>query len=121
MAPVVNVSKGCEKKNVFIVYKQYCLHENKQLQTQHSFIKKQISLLNICKTKEHSCDVLEKDVELHKMQSGYKKIAKTFKKKMPISTIMAIIKKFQSTVSVMNQPGRRRVSILSQHTVRRMV
>ena len=35
---------------------------------------------------------------------------------MHISTIRAIIKKFQSTGNVMNQPGRGRVSISSQRT-----
>ncbi len=66
------------------------------------------------KAKEYSCGVRQKVVELHTMGSVYKKIARVLK--MPISTIRAIIKKFQSTVNVMNQPGIGRVSISSQHT-----
>ncbi len=61
----------------------------------------------------------QKVVELHKMGSGYKKIAQALK--MTISTIRAIIKKFQSTGNVMNQTGRGRVSISSQRTVKRTV
>ncbi len=41
--------------------------------------------------------------------------------KIPISTIRAIIKSFQSTDNVMNLPGRGRVSISSWCTVRRRV
>ena len=60
------------------------------------------------KTKEYSSDVQQKIVELHKIESGCKKIAKALK--IPISTIRAIIKRFQSTKDVSNLPGRGRVS-----------
>jgi len=43
------------------------------------------------KTKEYSSDVQQKIVELHKIQSGCKKISKELK--IPILTIRAIIKK----------------------------
>jgi len=56
------------------------------------------------KTKEHRSDVQQKIVELHKIESGCKKIAKALK--IPISIIMVIIKKFHSTEDVMNLPGR---------------
>ncbi len=60
------------------------------------------------KTKEYSSDVQNKIVELHKIEIGCKKVAKSLK--IHTSTIRAIIKKFQSTE---NLPGRGRVSILS--------
>jgi len=60
------------------------------------------------KTKEYSSDVHQKIVEHHKIERGCKKIAL----KIPILTIRAIIKKFQSTKGVTNLPGRGRVSIL---------
>ena len=60
------------------------------------------------KTKEYSSDVQQKIVELHKIESGCKKIAEALK--IPISTIRAIIKQFQSTKDVTNLPGRGRVS-----------
>ena len=63
------------------------------------------------KTKEYSSDVQQKIVERHKIESGCKKIAKELK--IPILTIRAIIKKFQSTKDVTNLPGRGRVSMLS--------
>jgi len=63
------------------------------------------------KTKEYSSDVQQKIVELRKIESGCKKIAKELK-----ITIYHIgqwqIKKFQSTKDVRNQPGRRHMSIL---------
>jgi len=62
------------------------------------------------KTKNYSSDVQQKIIELHKIGSGCKKIAKELK--IPILTIRAIIKKFQSTKDVANLPGRRRVFIL---------
>jgi len=43
------------------------------------------------KTKEYSSDVQQKIVELHKIESGCKKIAKELK--FPILTIRATIKK----------------------------
>ena len=67
------------------------------------------------KTKEYSCDVRQKIVEFHKMGSGYKKIAQALK--MPISTIRAIIKKFQLTGNVMNQPGIGRVSTVGEKSI----
>ena len=63
------------------------------------------------KTKEHSVEVRQKVVELHKSGNRYKKIFKLFK--IPISTIMAIIKKFKATGEVKNQPGRGRVCTLT--------
>ena len=71
------------------------------------------------KTEGHSDNVRRKVVELHKSGNGYKKISKRFK--TPISTIMAIIKKFKVTGEVKNQPGRGRVCTLTPRTVRRMV
>ena len=71
------------------------------------------------KTQKHSEDVQRKVVELHKSGNGYKKISKLFK--IPISTIMAIIKKFKATGDVRNQPGRGPVCKLTPRTVRRMV
>ncbi len=76
------------------------------------------SFITMGKTKEYSCDVQQKVVELHKMGSGYKKIAKALK--MPISTIRAIINMFQSTEDLKNRPGKGHVSILSPRIVRRM-
>jgi len=52
------------------------------------------------KTKEYSPDVH------HKIERGCKKISKELK--IPILTIRAITKKFQSTKDVKNQPGRGR-------------
>ncbi len=46
-------------------------------------------------TMEYSCDVQQKVVELHRMASGFKKIAQA--SKMPTSTIREIIKKFWVT------------------------
>ena len=60
-----------------------------------------------------------KVVELHISGNGYKKISKQLK--IPISTIMAIIKKFKATEDVNNQPGKGRVCTLTPHTVRRIV
>ncbi len=62
------------------------------------------------KTKEYISDVQQKIIELHKLESDFKKRARA---KIPISTIRAIIKNFQSTENVMNLPGRGRVSISS--------
>jgi hypothetical protein len=53
--------------------------------------------------------VQQKIVELHKIESGFKKIAKALK--IPIYTIRAIIKKFQLTKDVTNLPGRGHVYI----------
>ncbi len=60
------------------------------------------------KNKEYISDVQQKIIELHKLESDFKKIMK-----IPISTIRAIIKNFQSTENVMNLPGWGHVSILS--------
>ncbi len=56
-------------------------------------------------------DVQQKIIDLHKLESGFKKRARAVK--MPIYTTRAIIKNFQSTENVMNLPGRWQVSILS--------
>ncbi len=71
------------------------------------------------KNKKYISDVQNKIVELHKIESSCKKRAKALK--IPISTIRAIIKRFQSTKNVTNLPERGRVSISSQCTVRRRV
>ena len=71
------------------------------------------------KTQEHSDDVRRKVVELHKSRNGPKKISKELK--IPISTIMEIIKKFKATGDVKNQPGRGRVCTLTPCIMRRMV
>src|SRR4029434_1277989 len=71
------------------------------------------------KTQEHSDDVRRKVVELHTSRNGYKKISKQLK--IPISTIMEIIKKFKATGDVKNHPGRGRVCTLTPRNVRRMV
>ncbi len=63
------------------------------------------------KTKEYISDVLQKIIELHKLESGFKKRARAVK--IPIFTIRAIIKKFQSTYNVTKLPGRGHVSISS--------
>ncbi len=47
------------------------------------------------KTKEYISYVQQKIIELHKLESGFKKRARAVK--IPISTIRAIIKNFQST------------------------
>ncbi len=61
------------------------------------------------KNKEYVSDVQQKIIELHKLESGFKKRARAVK--IPISTIRAIIKKFQSTKDVTNLPGRGHVYI----------
>ncbi len=63
------------------------------------------------KTKEYISDVQQKIIKLHKLESGFKKRARAVK--IPISTIRAIIKNFQSTENVTNLPGRWRVFISS--------
>src|SRR4029434_5051912 len=63
--------------------------------------------------KNNSDDVRQKVVELHKSRNGHKKISKQLK--IPISTIMEIIKKFKATGDVKNQPGRGRVYIDPTH------
>ncbi len=69
------------------------------------------SPITMRKNKEYISDVQQKIIELHKLESGFKKRARAVK--IPISTIRAIIKKFQSTENVMNLPGREDVSISS--------
>src|SRR4029434_10251169 len=71
------------------------------------------------KTQEHSDGVRRKVVELHKSGNGHKKISKQLK--IPISTIIAIIKKFKATGDVKNQPERGPICTLPPRTVRRMV
>ena len=58
-------------------------------------------------------------VDLHKSGNGYKTIAK--KLNIPLTTIRAIIKKFKTTGTVVNLPGRGRKCILPPRTVRQMV
>ncbi len=65
------------------------------------------------KNKEYMSDVQLKIIELHKLESGFKKRARGSENS--ISIIRAIIKKFQSTENVMNLPGRRRVYIVLMH------
>src|SRR4029434_7924777 len=71
------------------------------------------------KTQKNSDNVRRKVVELHKSRHGHKKISKQLK--IPISTIMAMIKKFKATGDVRNQPGRGPVCKLTPCAVRRMV
>src|SRR4029434_5921143 len=71
------------------------------------------------KTQEHSVYVQRKVVELHKSGNGYKKISKQLK--IPISTIMAIIKKFKATGDVKKISLEEDVCTLTPRTVRRMV
>src|SRR4029434_3989717 len=78
-----------------------------------------LSFITMGKTQEYSDDVRRKVVELHKSRNGHKKISTQLK--IPISTIMEIIKKFKATGDVKNQPGRGRVCTLNPRTVRRMV
>ncbi len=63
------------------------------------------------KTNEYISDVQQKIIELHKLEVALRKELE--QKKIPISTIRAIIKNFQSTENVMNLPGRGHVSISS--------
>ncbi len=57
------------------------------------------------KTKKYISDVKNKIVELHKIESGFKKRVKTLK--IPISTIRVIIKRFQSTKDVKKSAWKR--------------
>ncbi len=59
------------------------------------------------KTKEYISDVQQKIIELHKLVKRARAV------KIPISTIRAIIKNFQSTENVTKLPGRGHVSISS--------
>ncbi len=65
------------------------------------------------KNKKYISDVQNKIVELHKIESSCKKRAKALK--IPISTIRAIIKRFQSTKDVKNLPERGHVYIVPMH------
>src|SRR4029434_1399403 len=71
------------------------------------------------KTQEHIEDVQRKVVELHKSRNGRKKISTQLK--IPISTIRAIVKKFQATGDVRSQHGRGPICKLTPRTVRRML
>ena len=71
------------------------------------------------KTKEHSIQVRQMCVDLHRSGRGYKKIATQLQ--LPISTVRGIIKKFKTTGTVVNKPGRGAKFILPPRTVRRMV
>ena len=76
-------------------------------------------LFNMGKTKEHTVQVRQMCVDLHRSGNGYKKIATRLH--LPISTVRGIVKKFKTTGTVVNKPGRGRKFILPQRTVRRMV
>ncbi len=67
------------------------------------------------KTKEHTIQVRQMCVDLHKSGNGYKKIATRLH--LPISTVRGIIKKFKTTGTVVNKPGRGRKFILPPRTV----
>ena len=73
------------------------------------------------KTKEHTVQVRQMCVDLHKSGNGYKKIATRLH--LPISTVRGIVKKFKTTGTVVNKPGRGRggKSSFCHHSVRRMV
>ena len=71
------------------------------------------------KTKEHTVQVRQMCVDLHKSGNGYKKIATRLH--LPISTVRGIVKKFKTTGTVVNKPGRERKFMFAPHTVRRMV
>ncbi|KAI4904473.1 hypothetical protein NFI96_015124 [Prochilodus magdalenae] len=76
-------------------------------------------LFNMGKTKEHTIQVRQMCVDLHKSGNGYKKIATRLH--LSISTVRGIIKKFKTTGTVVNKPGRGRKFILPPCTVRRMI
>ena len=71
------------------------------------------------KGKELTNEKRQMVVDLHKSGNGYKTIAK--KLNLPVTTIRAIIKKFKTTGTVVNLPGRGRKCILPPRTVRQMV
>ena len=71
------------------------------------------------KGKELTNEKRQMVVDLHKSGNGYKTIAK--KLNIPLTTIRAIIKKFKTTGTVVNLPGRGRKCILPPRTVRQMV
>ena len=62
------------------------------------------------KTKEHTVQLRQMCVDLHKSGNGYKKIATRLH--LPISTVRGIVKKFKTTGTVVNKPGRGRKFIL---------
>ena len=70
------------------------------------------------KGKELTNEERQMVVDLHKSGNGYKTIAK--KLNIPLTTIRAIIKKFKTTETVVNLPGRGKC-ILPPRTVRQMV
>ena len=76
-------------------------------------------LFNMGKTTEHTVQVRQMCVDLHKSGNGYKKIATRLH--LPISTVRGIVKKFKTTGTVVNKPGRGRKFMLPPRTVRRMV
>ena len=73
----------------------------------------------MAKTREHTIQVRQMCVDLHKSGNGYKKIATRLN--LPVSTVRGIIKKFKTTGTVTNKAGRGPKFILPQRTVRRMV
>ena len=59
-------------------------------------------LFNMGKTKEHTVQVRQMCVDLHKSGNGYKKIATRLH--LPISTVRVIVKKLKTTGTVVNKP-----------------
>ncbi len=68
------------------------------------------------KNKEYISDVQQKIIELHKFVKWLLK-KRAIAVKIPISTIRAIIKHFQSTENVLKLSGRGRVSISSTNAL----
>ena len=77
------------------------------------------SFINMGKIRENRNQMRENCVELHKSGNGYKIIATCLKKH--ISNFREILKKFKSTGTVTNLPGRGPMFILPPRTVRRMI
>ena len=73
----------------------------------------------MAKTREHTIQVRQMFVDLHKPGNGYKKIASRLN--LPVSTVRGIIKNFKASGTVINKAGRGPKSILPQRTMRRMV
>lgn len=71
------------------------------------------------KSKHLSKDLREKEVQLHKSGSGYKKIAKQLI--MPVSTVQTIIKKWKTRGTTDIKPRSGRPSKISPTTARKMV
>ncbi|XP_054611362.1 ceramide synthase isoform X2 [Dunckerocampus dactyliophorus] len=107
-------------------HKEYMQHS---LQTVNSFVRRELLLvlhhialltvlLPVTLKKEHTIQVRQMCVDLHKSGNGYKKIATHLH--LPISTDRGIINKFKTTGSVVNKPGRGRKCYFAT-TLRRVV